>query len=118
VNSEYVFLSGGSKKIERQARSLVSNTLSRLDTGISIVAVKINYDDVALEDAFKYHCTILVKLKNGNIMRSKARDCDEMLAIYKALSQTIDLIPLEKNRTEIPGQDKYNLKKGNQYVRN
>jgi len=97
MNMENILLSGGSKKIESKARSLVSNTLSRLDSGISIMAIKINYDGVTLEDAFKYRCTIMVKLENGNTLRSKARDCDEMLAIYKALSKTIDSLPQEHN---------------------
>ncbi|MBN2225979.1 MAG: hypothetical protein JW763_01300 [candidate division Zixibacteria bacterium] len=97
MNTEKVVLSGGAKQIERQARGLISDTLSQLGSGISIAAIKIDCDGVTREDAFIYHCTILVKLKNGRILRSKARDDDEMLAVYKALSKTIDSLPQEHN---------------------
>ena len=103
MNMESVVLSGGSKKIERLAHSLVVNTLSLLYSGISIVAIKIDTDGAIGGNAFKYQCIILVKLENGNILRSKACDCDEILAIYKALSKTIDSLPPEQNRNEMLG---------------
>jgi hypothetical protein len=90
MNNEHFVLPGGLKASERRARQLVSNTLAPVKSRISAVAVRVLHDGLGPEDAFRYRCTILVRLLDGTILRSEGRDCDEMLAIYAALSQTID----------------------------
>jgi hypothetical protein len=92
MDKNYVILAGGPEKIEEQARELVSNTLAPLDSQISMVAVRVTHDGTAAEPEFEYGCTILIRLLNGAIVRSTGRDCDEMLAIYEALSKTIDVL--------------------------
>jgi hypothetical protein len=90
MNREHVFLCRGLKEIEGKARDLVINTLAPVDSQISVVAVRVLNDETAPEDVFKYRCTILIRLIGGDIVRSEGRDCDEMLAIYEALSRAID----------------------------
>jgi hypothetical protein len=92
MSREYVELGGGLMDIEERARDLVSNTLAPLDSRISVFAVKIHHGGPAPEDALQYRCTLVVRLLNGSIVRSEGRDCDEMLAVYEALSKTMDLL--------------------------
>lgn len=86
---EDVFITCDHSQVEDGARQLVHSTLAVLEPAIDIVAVKVSRDNTSPMATSGFHCTILLRSKDGAITRAEARDCDEMLAVYKALDEII-----------------------------
>ena len=90
MKGNYVLVSEDLARIERIARRLVVRTTAHFQPGIEIAGVKNSFGGATPVDAYDYRCTILVKSVSGNTLRSEARDCDEMVAVYKALGDIVD----------------------------
>jgi len=94
MDKDIVVITGNHEKNEERARQLIGRTLAPLRPEIDIIAVKISQDDVLPLVTYNYHCTILLKIEGGAIIRAEARDCDDILAVYRALAKIVDQIPL------------------------
>lgn len=94
MKTDIVFANGGLERIERHARKLINRTLAPLNSAIEIVAVKIDHDMAIPSASFDFHCTILLKIEGGATIRGEGRDCDDILAIYRAIAKIIDQIQL------------------------
>ncbi len=88
------FITNDLKHIEDRAQDLILYTLKSLKSDIDILATRIVPDNPHPPAAIGYCATILMKTLDGNTLRSEARDCDEMLAVYKALAKIIDQVPM------------------------
>ncbi len=99
-----VFISEDLKQVEDRARNLIHGTLAQLPSVIDTVAMKMNHDPGFPKAAGSYHCTISLRMVGEATLHSEARDCDEMLAVYRALAKIVDQTRLtgmydDKNRT-------------------
>jgi len=68
---------------------------------IEMAAVRFDYDGPSPECAFLINCTILVKLIGGCTLRSDVRDCDDLLALYKALSEIMDQVAATQTHVDL-----------------
>ncbi len=109
MKKENVTVTGVLRQTEEFARRLVCQTLVRPENPIDIVAVKISPDDSPNMASIGYRCTILLRTARGATLRSEARDCDEMLAVYSALSNIVDGVAPEQvtDGSRKPLNDKY-----------
>jgi len=88
MDRNYIVIAGSlNKTLEGQIRRLVISTLDQEETSIEMVVLKVDGDYEPPEIASSYLCTMLVKTSGGLILRVKDSDCDELLAVYKALDK-------------------------------
>jgi len=92
MKKENVIITGSLRHTEEYARQLIYRTLVRLDTEVDIIAVKIETDGSPSVAAIGYRCAILAKTACGSTLRSETRDCDEILAVYRALDMLVSKI--------------------------
>jgi len=95
VNRDIVFITGDLEQIEERTRQLFNRTLAPLESTIDVIAVKIDHDKTLSSASFDFRCTILLKIKGGATLRAEGCDCDDILAVYRALAKIVDQIPLE-----------------------
>ncbi len=95
MKKDDIFITGDLKHVKNRVQQLILNTLESKHSDIDLVAVKMGYGKKLQSIACVYNCTIQVKTLAGNKFRSEASDCDEMLAVYGALSKIIDGIDLK-----------------------
>ncbi|MCK5126840.1 MAG: hypothetical protein KAR42_11345 [candidate division Zixibacteria bacterium] len=95
MDKDIVLITDAQENNEERVRQLVNNTLAPLSSVIDIIAVKIDHDKTLPLDSFDFHCTILLKIEGGAILRADAHDCDDILAVYSALMKILDSIPLK-----------------------
>ncbi|MCP4685451.1 MAG: hypothetical protein GY867_08375 [bacterium] len=90
MKQDCVLITGNLTQLEERARRLVYRTLVQLDSSIDIVAVKIEPDRTGGLTGIGYRCTILLKTLGDKTLRSEACDCDELLAVYEALTGMVN----------------------------
>ena len=93
MKKEDVIIAGLSGEFKDKARSLVESTLTRIAPAIDIVALKVDYVETSSLPPIGYRCTILVKSDNAPVIRARAQDCDEILAVYRATAALLDQLP-------------------------
>lgn len=94
MDKDIVLITGGLEQTEERARQLVNRTLAPLESVIDIIAVKVSHDKTLSSATIGFHCTILLKIEGGATIRAEARDCDDLLAVYRALTKIVDQVPL------------------------
>lgn len=93
MKSDALILGSDLRQVEDRAHKLVLQTLAPVQSGIDGIAVRIGSDNLDPSAAIGYRATILVKTLAGNPLRSESCDCDEILAVYKALAKIVDQVP-------------------------
>ena len=96
METDVVLVTEVCERIEGHARQLIRRTLAPLESEIEIVAVKIDHDVTHPTAIFDYRCNILLKTKDGATIRAHARDCDDILAVYQALTKLVDRLSMRK----------------------
>ncbi len=89
MKKEDVIITGDRTVTKDRARWLVQRTLEQFEPAIDIVAVKVDPDNTPPLGGIGYRCTILLRITGGTTLQSEAHDCDEMLAVYRALNMMI-----------------------------
>jgi|GEM_PF-4012456 len=88
-----VFITGLSRDFEDRARNLVRSTLTSVAPTIDLVALKLESFGASSRSSLGYACTILAKTDQAPVIRARASDCDEILAVYKATSALLNKLP-------------------------
>ncbi len=100
MDEKNVFGTGLCGDLEDRARSLIRSTLTPVAPDIEIVDFNLDYVQASSPASISYGCTILVKTGDSSVIRVGARDCDEVLAVYKATTALLDQLPLiEKGKS-------------------
>ncbi len=91
MDNNFILIAGSLEKTtEARVRQLVNRTLAPLEPVIDIIVVNVGHDNTLPLDTFDFHCTILLKIKGGTIIRAEAREGDDILAVYRALAKIVD----------------------------
>ncbi len=94
AEKDIVFVAGNHEECKWFAHQLINGTLAPLDAEIDTIAVKIDHELAFPLAVTDFHCTIIVKTKGGASIRAEARDCDDILAVYRALAMIVDQVPM------------------------
>ncbi len=95
MDKDIIVITGNHDGNEEHARQLINSTLTPMESVIEIVAVKVDYNRTVPLVTCNYYCTILLKIEGGAVIRAETRDCDDILAVYKALAKIVDQILIE-----------------------
>ena len=94
METDIIVVNDDFNRIEDYARQLINHTLVPLESAIEIIAVKVDHDMTIPSASIDFHCTILLKIRGGATIRAEARDCDDILAVYRALTKIVDQFPM------------------------
>jgi len=90
MTKDDVFVNSVQNDIEVLVKDLIYNTLAPFKNEIDLVAANICHSIIAPLGADGYKCVILIKNNNGMTLRFVSHDCDELLALYNTLDNTVD----------------------------
>ena len=92
MRKEDIFVTCNHKNLESLAKELIYNTLAPLQPDVDMIAVNINHASITPLGADGYKCVILLKTKDNTTLRFVSHDCDELLALYQTLDNTVSMI--------------------------
>ena len=79
-------------RISRYTRRLLRRTLETNRHRIRSVTVNVGLSTGLHMGEFDYHCTVQIVTTRGHKVTAEARDCDEILVVYRAIDRVSHLV--------------------------
>ena len=79
-------------RMDGYAKQLLSRTLERYRPQIRSVTVKVSLSPGISSGEFDYHCAVQICMTQGRRIEIETRDCDEVLAIYRAVDKARNIM--------------------------
>ena len=83
---------GEKNRIGYYAKQLLQRTLEPYNLQIRSVTIRVVLSTGVSLGVFDYHCVVKIHLNHGSEIKTEARDCDEILAIYRAVDKAKNII--------------------------
>ena len=90
-------------RVARYAKRLVASTLESYSQWIRSIAVHVDFGSDMFLGEYDYHCTAQMVTTKGHKMTAEVRDCDEILAVYRAFDKVTYL--MEHQLRDQSGED-------------
>lgn len=85
-------------RITKYAKQLLQRTLESYQFRIRSVVIKLSSGTGIALGKYDYHCIVQIFITQGHKIKTEARDCDEILAIYQAVDKAKNII---ENQQEV-----------------
>ncbi len=78
-------------RVSRYEKALLYRTGESLQARICSVSVNVSLSVGIPFAEYDYHCTVQISTTQGHKITAEARDCDEILAVYRAVDKIRDV---------------------------